>query len=992
MQSKKEKVVKTYGRHKSRVVKTDVWEDKIKKIRQPLFSGATDGTSDDDFVKDKKTHVPKKKNRKSTKGDPEKENRDYRTRKSFYREKLFVDKDTTGSSLTNSFSLTPQTRGKKLTRAVAQSTRKKNVQTRTKNEAAYNNITTATSPDLFNGVSEKNLTMHFSDFDNYELCISESPIPPNPHAAHFPRETRHTSKSSEHSGEDSSHLSSKGSRRPGELCNSDNSPSATHKTKKTRITTSTPALLPVVRLERSPETEERINNLKNAIAAATNRSSHNVSGGNGSFLNVGGSPEYDATCDSMFVTSVRSKKYTPTSSPWHSLRKNNKDDGDDDDDGSVDNNYHVTSAKCSPFDCVVQLQKFSPDVKQKLDMNSYISCEDYSPSLFGESCGRKTSRSDRVAEKRRLSRMLQGSCANCSLQQPCGSKCVYMKFIESCKPSIDFLSSLSDTYSVGGSFVEDTPQLSSLSPVGKRYKLRSKNIDESLFNASIEHINSVLETVLISSDEEDGEEDEEEEEGSASSSCSSNDVSPRFSGNLNDIDEEEEKADEISEKEEEEEDCDKSNDTEEEEDNDDDNDNSEESRYKLCSPVSLPDQARSKSHHHHHHHHHDISIDSGHFADLENSRSSFVSPGLLTRTPNLSRKSLLVVLSPIKCPLSPKSKILQQCQQDQFISFSDCIQSQVMKQCVKIGEGVYGEVFRTMKRGKSVALKVIPIEGNFNVNDCAQKNFAEILPEIVISQELSELQFGSVNQTRNFIAVNNVSCVQGKYPPHLLKQWDIFHKQKRSENDRPDIFTEDQLFVVFEFGDGGNTLEDFKFTNVRQAKNVLLQVVYSLAVAESALEFEHRDLHWGNVLVHQCADTALDFCINGANKSLPLMGFEVSIIDFTLSRLSKDGCTVFCDLALDEELFQGKGDYQFDVYRMMKTETDNQWINFRPRNNVFWIHYLADKLLNCKKYESNTRADREILRGLRQFVNEAIKYQSAVDLVFSCDFMQITDD
>ena len=58
----------------------------------------------------------------------------------------------------------------------------------------------------------------------------------------------------------------------------------------------------------------------------------------------------------------------------------------------------------------------------------------------------------------------------------------------------------------------------------------------------------------------------------------------------------------------------------------------------------------------------------------------------------------------------------------------------MMKKCVKIGEGVYGEVYRSENRKASVALKIIPIEGDFPVNDEPQKTFAEILPEIVISK------------------------------------------------------------------------------------------------------------------------------------------------------------------------------------------------------------------------------------------------------------------
>ena len=32
---------------------------------------------------------------------------------------------------------------------------------------------------------------------------------------------------------------------------------------------------------------------------------------------------------------------------------------------------------------------------------------------------------------------------------------------------------------------------------------------------------------------------------------------------------------------------------------------------------------------------------------------------------------------------------------------------------------------------------------------------------------------------------HSVSLVRGHYPPELLKQWDIFHEKKNSENDRP---------------------------------------------------------------------------------------------------------------------------------------------------------------------------------------------------------------
>jgi len=60
------------------------------------------------------------------------------------------------------------------------------------------------------------------------------------------------------------------------------------------------------------------------------------------------------------------------------------------------------------------------------------------------------------------------------------------------------------------------------------------------------------------------------------------------------------------------------------------------------------------------------------------------------------------------------------------------------------------------------------------------------------------------------------------------------------------------------------------------------------------------------------------------------------------------GVTLFQDLASDETLFSGDAevDYQFEVYRKMREETENDWSRFTPKTNVFWIHYLLDKMLH----------------------------------------------
>ena len=46
--------------------------------------------------------------------------------------------------------------------------------------------------------------------------------------------------------------------------------------------------------------------------------------------------------------------------------------------------------------------------------------------------------------------------------------------------------------------------------------------------------------------------------------------------------------------------------------------------------------------------------------------------------------------------------------------------------------------------------------------------------------------------------------------------------------------------------------------------------------------------------------------------------------------LFPDGLTVACDISEDEELFMGQGDYQFDIYRLMRVENRSVSLSARP--------------------------------------------------------------
>lgn len=85
-----------------------------------------------------------------------------------------------------------------------------------------------------------------------------------------------------------------------------------------------------------------------------------------------------------------------------------------------------------------------------------------------------------------------------------------------------------------------------------------------------------------------------------------------------------------------------------------------------------------------------------------------------------------------------------------------------LKGAIKLGEGCFGEVFLVHVNGKEAALKIIPIAGEQVVNGEKQKSFRDILPEVVLSQELSDLHIiEDGNSTAGFIGMIGSFVIKG---------------------------------------------------------------------------------------------------------------------------------------------------------------------------------------------------------------------------------------
>ncbi|KAJ3574797.1 hypothetical protein NP233_g1521 [Leucocoprinus birnbaumii] len=293
----------------------------------------------------------------------------------------------------------------------------------------------------------------------------------------------------------------------------------------------------------------------------------------------------------------------------------------------------------------------------------------------------------------------------------------------------------------------------------------------------------------------------------------------------------------------------------------------------------------------------------------------------------------------------------------------------------KIGEASYSEVFGI----GDVVLKVIPLRDESRhgaTSDAGEEDDGpaptdakDVRKEIIVTRAMGEVHGGFVKLLKTYV-------VRGKYPEVLLKLWDEYNEAKGSESVRPDTFTPSQTYAIIVLPNNGPDLETYVFSNAsksdwRKASSIFWQVAKALAYAEKLVSFEHRDLHWGQILVKD---------IQPSNKAAPLRplaqklnqsqvkssverifmddldnGVQTTVIDLGLSRMDAgDGSNKEAVhwTPFDDEIFMGEGDHQFDIYRLMKSYIGSNWEGYHPLTNVMWLHYLVTKLLRHKNLKA----------------------------------------
>ncbi|KAG6335105.1 hypothetical protein ID866_3974 [Astraeus odoratus] len=269
----------------------------------------------------------------------------------------------------------------------------------------------------------------------------------------------------------------------------------------------------------------------------------------------------------------------------------------------------------------------------------------------------------------------------------------------------------------------------------------------------------------------------------------------------------------------------------------------------------------------------------------------------------------------------------------------------------KIGEASFSEVFGI----GDVVLKVIPIRNEEEptyqdeVEMPAPSDARDVLKEMIVTREIGELCDGFVTLLKTYV-------VRGKYPTLFLQLWDEYNERKGSESVRPDSFGLNQVYAIIVLPNGGPDLESFTFKHPsksgwQQACGIFWQVARALEQVEDLVHFEHRDLHWGQILVKNVPVGRSHTKCTKFPMDDTQFGVKATIIDLGLSRMdaadSEGGKTYWTPF--DEDIFEGEGDYQYNVYRMMRDLNGGAWDRYQPFTNVMWLHYLVTKLLHWKR-------------------------------------------
>ncbi|KAF3919784.1 hypothetical protein ABW20_dc0108844 [Dactylellina cionopaga] len=335
---------------------------------------------------------------------------------------------------------------------------------------------------------------------------------------------------------------------------------------------------------------------------------------------------------------------------------------------------------------------------------------------------------------------------------------------------------------------------------------------------------------------------------------------------------------------------------------------------------------------------------------------------ILTPPDSVAPSPLPIPTDPV-IALAPQSEVfnlLPFCSQNRVMTYAEYLAtiSPDFSRIKKIGESSFAEVYiHKTDDGRSVVLKFVPLVEESNVK--------EVIQELKITRALSPLP--------NFINYVGAQVVSGSIPSEFEAAWNLWEEKRNPEYIAGDgSFGKADYYAIIALEDGGCSLDSCKWNTWDVPLEIFRQTIGAFANAEREREFEHRDLHGGNLLVRDLGKEKEEEKKedSGVGRELAIGGFEevgITLIDYTLARakIPEEVGGGIAFMELEEEMFEAEGLYQFDIYRRVREELVSQqtvstgavgsrrsgrlnkpdWSAYCSRSNVIWLHFLIKSLI-----------------------------------------------
>ncbi|RWS23574.1 alpha/beta hydrolase-like protein [Leptotrombidium deliense] len=259
----------------------------------------------------------------------------------------------------------------------------------------------------------------------------------------------------------------------------------------------------------------------------------------------------------------------------------------------------------------------------------------------------------------------------------------------------------------------------------------------------------------------------------------------------------------------------------------------------------------------------------------------------------------------------------------------------------KVGVGSYSEVYSAINDNREkLVYKIIPVENKSGTNKISQKS-KSALSDLIITKTLNSLRSGSFEQASHYC--ENFTNLRGlNYVTSEVDRLQCDGNAQKENYRRKSSYK----YLICEMADDGITLHNKKSLTPKEGIAICAQILAAFSVAESAVQFEHRDFHTNNILLTLTETPSLKYKLNNHTFEIPVYKWKVTIIDFTFSRLTvgKEDTPIYTDLQ-KLKISGLKNSSLFRVYDLQRKALKGNWDHYNPKTNIYWVEFVVKEVL-----------------------------------------------